>query len=140
MDYNELEKLNELKEKGIISEEEFQAQKEKLLNNQNTQETVAQEPIQGQVVSSTVETTTSASAPVGNKSKLAAALFAFFLGTFGVHNFYLGYTGKAVAQLLITLLSCFILSPVSSIWAIVEGVLILTGEINSDASGNSLKD
>ena len=140
MDYNELEKLNELKEKGIISEEEFQAQKEKLLNNQNAQETVVQEPIQGQVVSSTVETTASTSAPVGTKSKLAAALFAFFLGTFGVHNFYLGYTGKAVAQLLITLLSCFILSPVSAIWGVVEGVLVLTGEINTDASGNSLKD
>lgn len=30
------------------------------------------------------------------KSKLVAGLLAIFLGTFGVHNFYLGYTGKAV--------------------------------------------
>ena len=35
----------------------------------------------------------------GGKSKVAAGLLAIFLGAFGVHNFYLGYTGKAVAQL-----------------------------------------
>jgi len=29
-----------------------------------------------------------------NKSKLAAGLLAIFLGTLGVHNFYLGYTKK----------------------------------------------
>ena len=99
------------------------------LNGQtNSQETINAQP--------TVENTT----PIGTKSKLAAALFAFFLGTFGVHNFYLGYTGKAVAQLLITLLSCFILSPASAIWGIVEGVLILAGEISTDAKGNALKD
>lgn len=40
------------------------------------------------------------------KSKIAAGLLGIFLGYFGVHNFYLGYTGKAVAQLLITLLTC----------------------------------
>ena len=39
------------------------------------------------------------------KSKAAAGLLGIFLGCFGFHNFYLGYTGRAVAQLLITLLS-----------------------------------
>lgn len=37
------------------------------------------------------------------KSKIVAGLLGLFLGTLGVHNFYLGYTGKAVAQLLLTL-------------------------------------
>jgi len=69
------------------------------------------------------------------KSKIAAGLLGIFLGCFGVHNFYLGYNGKAVAQLLITVLSCFILSPVSAIWGLVEGILILTGSINTDAEG-----
>lgn len=36
------------------------------------------------------------------KSKLVAGLLAIFLGTFGVHNFYLGYTGKAVTQLVLS--------------------------------------
>jgi len=74
------------------------------------------------------------------KSKMAAGLLGILLGAFGVHNFYLGYTGKAVAQLLITVLSCGILAIVSSIWGIVEGIQILTGSINVDANGVPLVD
>lgn len=77
---------------------------------------------------------------VGSKSKIAAGLLGIFLGCFGVHNFYLGYTGKAVTQLLITLLSCFFLSPVSAIWGLIEGILILIGNIDKDANGNLLGD
>ena len=75
-----------------------------------------------------------------SKSKIAAGLLGIFLGGFGVHNFYLGYTGKAVAQLLITILSCGMLSFASSIWGLIEGILILTGSINKDAAGNSLTE
>lgn len=78
--------------------------------------------------------------PVGGKSKVAAGILGIFLGCFGVHNFYLGYTGKAVAQLLITLLTCGIGSIVSGIWGFIEGIMILTGSINTDADGNLLKD
>jgi len=74
------------------------------------------------------------------KSKIAAGLFGIFLGVFGVHNFYLGFTGKAVAQLLITVLSCFILSPVSAIWGLIEGIMILAGNINKDANGKDLTE
>ncbi len=54
------------------------------------------------------------------KSRLAYILLALFLGTLGIHNFYAGYTGKGVAQLLITLLSLGILSLISWIWAIID--------------------
>ena len=74
------------------------------------------------------------------KSKLAAGLLGIFLGAFGVHNFVLGYTGKAVAQLLITILSCGTLSIVSAIWGLIEGIMILSGSINKDAQGNPLND
>lgn len=77
-------------------------------------------------------------APIANaqgKSKLAAGLLGIFLGSLGVHNFYLGYTGKAIAQLLITLLTCGMGAIVSSIWGLVEGIQILTGSINTDANG-----
>ena len=75
------------------------------------------------------------------KSKMAAGLLGIFLGWLGVHNFYLGYTGKAVAQLLITILSCGALSPVSAIWGLIEGILILTGStITTDGSGRPLSD
>lgn len=74
------------------------------------------------------------------KSKMAAGLFGIFLGALGVHNFYLGFTGKAVAQLLMTVLSCGILSPISAIWGLIEGIMILSGSINADANGNELID
>ena len=74
------------------------------------------------------------------KSKIAAGLLGIFLGGFGVHNFYLGYTGKAVAQLLITLLTCGFGAFISSIWGLIEGILILTGSINVDGAGIPLKD
>lgn len=77
---------------------------------------------------------------VNGKSKITAGILGIFLGCFGVHNFYLGYNGKAIAQLLITLLSLFLLSWVSAIWGLIEGILILTGNIKKDASGNDLID
>jgi TM2 domain-containing membrane protein YozV len=70
------------------------------------------------------------------KSKIAAGLLGIFLGGFGVHNFYLGYTTKAVIQLILTIVSCGI----GSIWGFIEGILILTGSINTDAKGIPLKD
>ena len=78
--------------------------------------------------------------PDMQKSKIAAGLLGIFLGTFGVHNFYLGYTGKALAQLLISVLSCGFLAVASSIWGLIEGIMILTGNINKDARGIPLKD
>ena len=74
----------------------------------------------------------------GNKSKMAAGLLGIFLGCLGVHNFYLGYKSKAIAQLLISVLSCGALAIGSAIWGLVEGILILTGSINQDADGNPL--
>ncbi len=76
----------------------------------------------------------------GSKSKVAAGLLGIFLGAFGVHNFYLGYNGKAITQLLMTILSFGILGAVSAIWGLIEGILILTGSISEDAQGNPLGD
>ena len=74
------------------------------------------------------------------KSKTAAGLLGIFLGSLGVHNFYLGFTGKALAQLLISVLSCGMLAAVSGIWGLVEGIMLLSGQMNVDAKGNLLKD
>lgn len=74
------------------------------------------------------------------KSKVAAGILGIMIGTFGIHNFYLGYTGKGVAQLLLTLLSCGMLTPFTSIWALIEGIMILTGSISTDSKGIPLKD
>jgi len=74
----------------------------------------------------------------GQKSRIAAGVLGILLGSLGIHNFYLGYTGKAIAQLLMTLLSCGILGVISGIWGLIEGILILTGSINTDATGTPL--
>ena len=78
--------------------------------------------------------------PAAQKSKLTAGLLGIFLGSVGVHNFYLGYTGKAVAQLLIAVLTCGAGATVTGIWGLIEGIMILTGSINKDGKGNPLKD
>lgn len=70
------------------------------------------------------------------KSKLIAALLGIFLGGLGVHNFYLGNTKRAVLQLLLTVLSFGI----ASLWGFIEGILILTGNIKTDAKGVPLKE
>ncbi len=56
------------------------------------------------------------------KNRLAYILLAIFLGGFGVHNFYAGYTGKAVAQLLIMLCLGWLVVPAIAvfIWIIVD--------------------
>ena len=77
------------------------------------------------------------------KSKLGAGLLAIFVGAFGVHNFYLGYNSKAIAQLLLTLVGWILcgLGPIAAvIWSFIEGIMILAGSIDKDADGRPLKD
>jgi len=59
-----------------------------------------------------------ATAPNG-KNKLAAALFAIFLGGIGVHKFYLGQIGWGIVYLLL----CW--TGVPAIVGLVEGILLL---------------
>ncbi|MCH5320681.1 MAG: TM2 domain-containing protein [Eubacterium sp.] len=72
------------------------------------------------------------------KSKLVAGLLGIFLGSLGIHNFYLGYTKKAVIQLVISIVGSFLfgLGPIAmGVWGLIEGIQILTGKINTDANG-----
>ncbi len=52
---------------------------------------------------------------------VTAALLCFFLGSLGVHRFYLGYTWQGVVQLL-TLGGC-------GIWALIDFIRILMGDL-----------
>ena len=81
--------------------------------------------------------------PNMQKSKIAGGLLGILLGGLGIHNFYLGYTGKAVGQLIlgtVGILLCGLGPFASSIWGLVEGIMILCGSINKDAKGIPLKD
>lgn len=57
-------------------------------------------------------------APNG-KNKLAAALFAFFLGGFGIHKFYLKQTGLGIVYLL------FCWSFIPAVLGFIDGVMLL---------------
>ena len=72
------------------------------------------------------------------KSKLAAGLFGIFLGGFGVHRFYLGYTTIGIIQIVVTIFTCGI----GSLWGLIEGILYLVGAngYTTDATGRPLRD
>ena len=53
------------------------------------------------------------------KSKLVAGLLGIFLGTFGVHNFYLGYTGKAITQLVLTIVGYILCCVVVGVFLVI---------------------
>lgn len=71
------------------------------------------------------------------KQLLVGVLLALFLGVFGVHNFYLGHTGRGVAQLLITVLTLGLGSIITGIWALIELIMMATGSLH-DADGRPL--
>ncbi|HEY7775790.1 MAG TPA: TM2 domain-containing protein [Kineobactrum sp.] len=69
----------------------------------------------------------------GSKSKIAAGLLAIFLGGFGIHKFYLGYTGPGLVYLLtntigwvITIFLLGIPNMVLGVIALIEGIIYLT--------------
>ncbi|MBP3255177.1 MAG: TM2 domain-containing protein [Clostridia bacterium] len=103
------------------------------------------------------------------KSKIAAGLLGVFLGSYGIHNFYLGYTNKGITQLVLSLGSvvlsiflwflggllsviligipimfiAFILDLVPFgvwVWGLIEGIQILSGNVKTDANGVELTD
>lgn len=77
-------------------------------------------------------------APVGGgplKSRKVAGLLGLFLGGWGVHRFYLGYTGIGAAMIPITLFTC----GMGACWGVIEGIMMLTGGgIDRDAEGRPL--
>ncbi|MBR0412506.1 MAG: TM2 domain-containing protein [Eubacterium sp.] len=64
--------------------------------------------------------------PADAKDKLTAGLLAIFLGVFGVHKFYLGYTTSAIIMLLVSLFTFGIGATVMGIIGIIEGIIYLT--------------
>ena len=56
---------------------------------------------------------------VAPKSMAVAIVLGILLGTFGVHNFYLGYVQKGVVQLALTLLGA------ATSWLLIGGVVVV---------------
>ena len=73
------------------------------------------------------------------KQWTVAVILAFFLGTLGVHNFYLGYTTKGIIQLVltITVIGIFVSGP----WALIDFIMLImrSGSYATDAQGQPLQ-
>jgi TM2 domain-containing membrane protein YozV len=54
------------------------------------------------------------------KSRSTFIVLGIFLGWLGIHNFYGGYTGKAIGQLCLTVLTVGFLGVISWLWALIE--------------------
>ncbi|MBQ4145011.1 MAG: TM2 domain-containing protein [Clostridia bacterium] len=72
--------------------------------------------------------------PAGQRSRLVAGLLGIFVGSLGIHNFYLGKIGIAITQIIVTIITCGL----GGIWGFIEGILILCDKINCDGKGNPL--
>lgn len=69
------------------------------------------------------------------KSKVLAAILAFFFGCYGIDQFYLGFVKTGIIRIVVTFVTCSI---GGVIWGIVDCVRIATGSIKVDAKGNPI--
>ncbi len=63
---------------------------------------------------------------MGADKKIPAGICGILLGALGVHKFILGYTTEGVIMLLVTVLTCGILSPITALIGLIEGIIYLT--------------
>jgi TM2 domain/Prokaryotic RING finger family 1 len=68
------------------------------------------------------------------KNRTTFIILGVLLGPIGIHNFYAGYTGRGIAQLLITLLTVGFASPMTWVWAVIE---VLT--VDRDSEGHKFR-
>lgn len=117
-------------------------------NNQYQQEQPQYQPPQYQYQPPQYQQPQYNTPPVGyvQKSRLAAGLLAFLLGTFGVHNFYLGFNTRGTVQLIVALagglLTCGVATVAVAVWAFIEAVMLLSAQPSRmyDANGVILRD
>lgn len=64
-----------------------------------------------------------ADSPEG-KSRGIAALLAIFLGSLGIHYFYMGKNTAGIVYLLITLLSCGLGGAIIGILGLIQGIIM----------------
>ncbi|WP_200301907.1 TM2 domain-containing protein [Streptomyces adelaidensis] len=69
--------------------------------------------------------------PYSDKSKIVAGILSLFLGSFGVGRFYIGHVGLGLAQLF----TC----GGFGIWALVDGIILLTSSNTTDSNGRVLR-
>ena len=85
---------------------------------------------------------------VSPKSRLAVALLASFLGTLGLHRFYIGKIGSGIAILLLGILGWattwvfgfgFIFLAIAGVWVFIDFIIALFGAMR-DSEGRLIKN
>lgn len=120
MNIEQLKQLNELKNSGVISQEEFEQTKAKILSGEmNSSNNVAATTGTGPqtiIYNTNAQTNPAEKMQEPLKSRSAYIILAALFGTLGIHNFYAGHNSKGIAQLLIALLLGWLIIPVFIIW------------------------
>jgi len=65
--------------------------------------------------------TDTAAAP---KTKLVAGLLGIFLGSIGVHKFYLGDTKAGIIRIVVTVVTVVTFG-IGGLWGFIEGIMLL---------------
>ena len=89
------------------------------------------------------------------KSWVVALLLCFFVGGWGIHNFYMGYVGRGIAQAVLTLgagfsfffgmlffpflFLCILFGGLVGIWAFVDFIMLLLMSDYRDSRGIPLQ-
>lgn len=73
-------------------------------------------------------------AMTSDRSRVVAGILNIILP--GIGRLYLGYSALGVIQLIATIASCGILQ----MWSVVDGIMILSGQVKIDGYGRILKD
>lgn len=113
----DIDKLQEMRDKGLISQQDFVEQEKALFNK-------AMRGAENDRLA---------------KNGIIYIVLAWFLGVTGLHNFYAGYVGRGVAQLLMTLLSwllMFIPLLIVAVWVFFELLLVNKGANGLTFKGN----
>ena len=79
-----------------------------------------------------------------SRCRTSAGVLGIVVGALGIHNFYMGYIGRGLVQLLVSVLGCWFTGGLSvlamGLWSLIEGILILTDKETVDADGNKMRD
>jgi len=84
---------------------------------------------------------------ISKKSRLAAALLAWFLGTLGLHRFYIGKVGTGIAILVLGVVGWattwllgfgYILLAIAGLWVFIDFILIIFGAMK-DSQNRPIK-
>jgi len=62
----------------------------------------------------------------GAEKKLVAGLLGIFLGSLGIHKFFLGYNTAGIIMILVTVLTCGFGGAVMGVIGLIEGIIYLT--------------